>query len=210
MTELMERQGFYLDVDGEQCFAAPLYTEAQIDEGIGMMGERLAREYAAKGISSIVMVPILQGGKDYAIDLRNALRSAGGPTVFMDGMRFESMDGTESTGESRLRNDMSTDARGRHLLVVDDIFDTGLTLSDVHTRLTARNPASLRITTLIDKPNEKRIPGVEERVGGVASVFTMERPYFVIGRGLDYRGTYRDLKWIAKVLSPAQIDEQGL
>lgn len=200
MTQLMEQQGFRLEVEGETCLAVELYSKAAIDEGIQEMGRKLAAEY--QGASSILMVPLLQGAVNYAIGLRDAMHAAGAPRIIMDGMRVESYKGTESNGDPTILKDMTRDPKGRHILVVDDIFDTGHTLSRVHGRISGRDPSSLRITTLLDKPSEKRIDDVIERIGGVASVFTMEEPYFVIGRGMDYNEEYRGLPYIAKVVSP--------
>lgn len=202
MTQLMERPTFSLEVSGEMCVAAELYSAALIDEGITEMGAMLAAEYRDQGVSSILMVPLLQGAVSYAVELRNAMRSAGAPPIQMDSMRVKSYEETESTGELKVLKDLTYNPRDRHVLVVDDIYDTGLTLSGVYARISGRDPASFRVTTLLDKPSEKRIKGVSERVGGIASVFTMEEPYFVIGRGMDYEEQYRDLPYIAKVLRP--------
>lgn len=202
MTQLIEKPAFNLEVDGEMCLASELYSAAAIDEGIAQMGATLAAEYANNGVESILMVPLLQGAVSYALELRNAMRKAGAPRIMMDGMRVKSYDGTASTGELQILKDISTSPRNRHVLVVDDIYDTGLTLLGVHSYLADLQPASLRITTLLDKPNEKRIKNVSQSVGGIAAVFTMEEPHFVIGRGMDYKEQYRQLPYIARVLHP--------
>ena len=202
MTQLIEKPAFNLEVDGEMCLASELYSAAAIDEGIAQMGATLAAEYTTNGVESILMVPLLQGALNYTVDLCKAMRSAGAPPIEIGSMRVKSYEQTESTGELNVLNDLKKDPRGRHVLVVDDIYDTGLTLSGVHSLISERDPASFRVTTLLDKPSEKRIRGISERVGGIASVFIMEKPYFVIGRGMDYEEQHRQLPYIARVLHP--------
>lgn len=200
MIETLQRQEFPLVVGGNECIATELYTAAEIDEGIQSMGAALAAQY--EGVSRVTMVPILQGAVSYAIALRNAMREAGGPRIRMDGIRASSYAGTGSTGKVTITHGLTHDAQGEHLLVVDDIFDTGLTLREVTRQLRQENPASVKVTTLLDKPSELRIQGVIEEIGGVATVFTMDAPHFVIGRGLDYDGKYRELDYIARVRQP--------
>lgn len=199
MTQMLERGEFSLMVEGQECKAVELYSSEEIQQGVREMGARLAGEY--QDAPYVVMVPILQGAKPYAMALRNAMHDAGAPRILMDGMTASSMAGTSSTGSVDIRG-LTRDPRGEHLLVVDDIFDTGLTLRAITRELQKRGPASIRVTTLLDKPNSLRIPGVAEEIGGVATVFTMEKPSFVIGYGLDYENRYRDLPYIASVIMP--------
>jgi len=202
MTQLIEKPLFNLEVGGETCLAAELYSAAAIDEGIRQMGETLVADYSNSGVESILVVPLLQGALNYTVDLCKVMRSAGALQIEIGSMRVKSYEQTESTGELNVLDDLKKDPKGRHVLVVDDIYDTGLTLSGVHSLLSKRGPATFRVTTLLDKPSEKRIQGISERVGGIASVFTMEKPYFVIGRGMDYEERYRQLPYIARVLHP--------
>jgi len=199
MTQTLEHREFSLTVEGQTCTATELYSARQIQEGIKGMGAQLAAEY--QGAPYVVMVPILQGAKPYALALRKAMYAAGAPKILMDGMTASSMAGTSSTGSVDIHG-LTRDPRGEHLLVVDDIFDTGLTLRGITQELRKRDPASIRVTTLLDKPSDLRLPGVVNDIGGVATVFTMEAPSFVIGFGLDYEEAYRDLEYIARVRMP--------
>lgn len=200
MTQTLEHPGFSLTVEGKECFATELYSARQIQEGIEEMGAQLAGEY--QDAPYVVMVPILQGAINYAVALRNAMKRAGAPPIVMEGMRASSMDKTRSTGTVKIIKDLIRNPAGEDLLFVDDIFDTGLTLRGIVRHVGGSNPKSMRVTTLLDKPSNLRIPGAVEEIGGVATVFTMEEPSFVIGFGLDYEEEYRGLDYIARVRMP--------
>jgi hypoxanthine phosphoribosyltransferase len=110
----------------------------------------------------------------------------------MDWMAISSYgSGTASSGVVRILKDLDTDITGRHVLVVDEIIDTGLTLSWLTTSLSSRNPASVAICTLLRKPEAQRMP---VDVGYVGFDIPNE---FVVGYGLDYAERYRNLRDIA-------------
>ena len=95
--------------------------------------------------------------------------------------------GTETTGNVQIRQDFEVDISGKHVLLVEDIIDTGLTLSRLRQMLGVRNPASLKIVTLLDKPERRRVDITPDYCG-----FTIPDK-FVVGYGLDYNNLYRNL-----------------
>ena len=129
-----------------------LLTEEQIKARIAEMGKELTRDYEGK---NPVIIGVLKGVVVFYSDM---IRHIQVPCQ-MDFMWLSSYVGTSSTGEMILRQDLSTSIEGRHVLILEDIFDTGHSLSYTVELLKKRNPASLKICTLLDKP-ERRLPGV--------------------------------------------------
>ena len=114
----------------------------------------------------------------------------------MDFMWISSYAGTTS-GEMIVRKDVSVDLKGRHVVILEDIFDTGNSLNFTYNHLLAKNPASLRICTLLDKP-ERRDPAVTLQPDYTGFVIPNE---FVVGYGLDYNEKYRNLPYVG-ILKP--------
>ncbi len=164
---------------------AVLFTEAQIRERIGEMAARIEADYAGE---DLVIVGILRGAVMVMADLARALTRH----VEMDWMAVSSYgSGTKSSGVVRILKDLDGDISGRHVLIVDEIIDTGLTLSWLTANLSSRRPASVEIATLLRKPEALQMP-VEVRYVG------WDIPNeFVVGYGLDYRERYRNLRDIA-------------
>ena len=162
-----------------------LYTEAQIHARIDELAADISRDYEGK---DLVLVGILRGAVMVMADLARALDRH----VEMDWMAVSSYgSGTKSSGVVRILKDLDADITGRHVLIVDEIIDTGLTLSWLTSNLSSRNPASVEICTLLRKPEALTMP-VEARYVG------WDIPNeFVVGYGLDYRERYRNLRDIA-------------
>jgi hypoxanthine phosphoribosyltransferase len=120
----------------------------------------------------------------------------------LDFMRISSYKGTTSTGNMQVRQDVSTDIAGRHVLILEDIFDTGNSLDFTVRHLQGRNPASIRICTLLDKP-ERRNPAVTLQADWVG--FTVPNE-FVVGFGLDYEEKYRNLPFVG-ILKPETYEK---
>ena len=110
----------------------------------------------------------------------------------IDFMCISSYSGTDSTGKMQVKMDVGTDIRDRHVIILEDIFDTGSSLNFVYHHLMERNPASLKIVTLLDKP-ERRKPEVTLKADVTGFVIPNE---FVIGYGMDYNEQYRNLPYI--------------
>jgi hypoxanthine phosphoribosyltransferase len=162
-----------------------LFTEAQIQERLAEMAGQIAADYEGK---DLLLVGILRGAVMVMADLARALPRH----VEMDWIAISSYgSGTKSSGVVRLLKDLDTDITGRHVLIVDEIVDTGLTLSWLVNSLGSRNAASVEIATLLRKPEALTMPVEPTYIG-------WDIPNeFVVGYGLDYREKYRNLRDIA-------------
>ncbi len=167
-----------------------LFTEEQILAKLDELAARIEADYEGK---EILIVGVLRGAVMVMADLARAL----GRHVEMDWMAVSSYgSGTKSSGVVRILKDLDTDITGRHVIVVDEIIDTGLTLSWLISNLASRNPASLEICTLLRKPEAQQMDVQVRYVG-------WDIPNdFVVGYGLDYQERYRNLRAIG-VLSPS-------
>lgn len=159
-----------------------LFTEKQIVDRIGELAGEIEADYAGE---ELLIVGVLRGAVMVMADLARAFTGH----VEMDWMAVSSYgSGTKSSGVVRILKDLDTDISGRHVLIVDEIIDSGLTLSWLTANLTSRSPASVQICTLLRKPEALRMPVDVKYVG-------WDIPNeFVVGYGLDYRERYRNLR----------------
>ena len=159
-----------------------LFTEKQILDRLGELAAEIERDYEGK---DLVIVGVLRGAVMVMADLARAL----GRHVEMDWMAVSSYgSGTKSSGVVRILKDLDSDITGRHVVIVDEIIDTGLTLSWLTSNLGSRGPASVEICTLLRKPEALQMPVDVKYVG-------WDIPNeFVVGYGLDYRERYRNLR----------------
>lgn len=167
-----------------------LLTEGQIQEKIEELGKILSEEYRGK---NPVVIGVLKGVVVFYADM---IRWLAVPCQ-MDFMWVSSYEGADSSGSVVVKRDITTDIKDRHVLILEDIFDTGNSLSFVHKHLMEKEPASLKICTLLDKPSRRK-PGVTLQADYVG--FTIPNA-FVVGYGLDYNEYYRNLPYIG-VLKP--------
>ena len=167
-----------------------LLTQEQIQNRIRELGEILTAEYADK---NPVIVGVLKGVVVFYADMVRQIQVP----CQMDFMWLSSYGGANSTGKMVVRQDVTADIAGRHVLILEDIYDTGNSLTYTVAHLKAKNPASLKICTLLDKP-ERRKPGVTLKADYVG--FTIPNA-FVVGYGLDYNEQYRNLPFIG-ILKP--------
>lgn len=168
-----------------------LLTEEQIQNRVKELGAQIAREYAGK---NPVMICILKGSTVFYADLLRAMPIK----LTMDFMAVSSYGKrTKSSGEVEIRKDLSGSIEHRHAIIVEDIIDSGFTLSYLSRMLSARGAKSIRICTLLDKP-ARRAPGITLKAD--YSGFEIEDA-FVVGYGLDYDEAYRNLPYIG-VLKP--------
>jgi len=167
--------------------ATVLYRESEIRSRVRELGETITTDYAGR---SPVFVSVLKGG---AIFLADLFRHVDLP-VRVDFMSISSYgSGTEGSGVVRILKDLDSDIGGEHVVVIEDIIDTGLTLSYLLSTLGARGPASIEICALLDK-SVRRIPRLDIRYIG------FDCPdRFVVGYGLDERERYRNLPFILAV-----------
>ena len=159
-----------------------LITEEEIHSRLDELAAEIWAEYAGK---DLLLVGVLKGAVMVMADLARAL----GTHVEMDWMAVSSYgSGTKSSGVVRILKDLDTDISGRHVIIVDEIIDTGLTLSWLVSNLRSRGPASVNICTLLRKPEALTMPVDVKYVG-------WDIPNeFVVGYGLDYRERYRNLR----------------
>jgi len=166
-----------------------LINQQQIIEKVKELGLQISKDYQGK---ELIVVGILKGAIIFLSDL---IRSIEVPLT-LDFMAVSSYGaGTSSSGAVRILKDLECSVEGKHLLVVEDIVDTGLTLKYLLDNLKARGPASIRICTFLDKPSRRLIP-VQPDYNGFA---IPDR--FVVGYGLDFNEQYRHLPYVA-VLKP--------
>ena len=167
-----------------------LVSEEQIKNRIRELGEELTREYADK---NPVVIGVLKGVVVFYADMIREIKIP----CQMDFMCVSSYHGTESTGRTMVSKDVASDIYGRHVLILEDIFDTGNSLEFITNHLMNKKPASLKICTLLDKP-ERRKPGVQVKCDWVGFTIPNE---FVVGYGLDYNEHYRNLPYVG-ILKP--------
>jgi hypoxanthine phosphoribosyltransferase len=161
--------------------AEVLITGEQIEEKVCELGERITQDYAGE---RLLLVGVLRGA---VVVMGDLMRCIDLPCEidFMDISSYGS--GTSSSGVVRILKDLEEDITGRHVLIVEDIIDTGLTLSYLRRSLLTRGPASLEICALVTKPSRRRVELDVKYLG-------FEVPdEFVVGYGLDYAGAYRNL-----------------
>ncbi len=167
-----------------------LISEEQIKARIAEMGREISEEYKDK---DPVVLGVLKGVVVFYADM---IRHITVPCQ-MDFMCLSSYQGTQSTGNMIVKQDMSVDVRGRHVLVLEDIYDTGGSLNYTYQHLMSKHPASVKICTLLDKP-ERRRPGITLKPDWVGFTIPNE---FVVGYGLDFNEHYRNLPYVG-VLKP--------
>ncbi len=166
--------------------AEVIISEEELQQRIAEMGEQITEDY--KDTTELMLICILRGAVIFMADLA---RNINLPVTFdfMDVSSYGS--GTESSGTVRILKDLEDDIGGRHILIVEDIIDTGLTLKHVIKLLETRNPASVRVTTLLDKPERREMKHIVVDYNG------FEIPdKFVVGYGLDFAEKYRNLPFI--------------
>jgi hypoxanthine phosphoribosyltransferase len=163
--------------------AEVLVSEAEIQAKVAELGQRISGDYAGQ---EILLIGLLRGAIVFLSDLMRAIQIP----VRLDFIGISSYGASTDSGAVRLVMDLETDISGRHVLVVEDIVDTGKTLSYLVENLKARQPASLRVCALLDKPDRRTVPIDIDYVG-------FEIPdKFVVGYGLDFAEGYRNLPFV--------------
>jgi len=183
--------------DLEKDIAKILITREQLAARIAEIGQTISRDYAGK---DLMLVCVLKGGVLFLSDLVRAIHI---PHA-IDFMAISSYGGTrtESSGVVRILMDLNTSIEGRNVLIVEDIIDTGRTLTYISENLRTRNPTSLRICTLLNKPSRRQVHVKLDYVG-----FDIPNE-FVVGYGLDYNELYRNLPFVG-VLKPERYIRAG-
>jgi hypoxanthine phosphoribosyltransferase len=177
-------------VDLHADIAEILLTEEQISTRVAELGSRISGDYQGR---TLTLVSVLKGSLPFMADLMRAIDLP----LRIDLMEVSSYGGatTESSGLVRILKDLSASIAGDDVLIVEDIIDTGLTLNYLIRYLRGKNPATLRICTLLDKPARRLVEIPVDYIG-------FQIPdQFVIGYGLDYGEVYRNLRYVG-VLKP--------
>jgi hypoxanthine phosphoribosyltransferase len=163
-----------------------LISQADIQQRIKTLAAEIEKDYPAT--EEIHLVAVLKGGFMFMADLVRAMSER----VTMDFMAVSSYGkGTTSSGQVRVLKDLDSNLEGRHVIVVEDIVDTGLTLHYLQDLLKARAPKSMKTACLLSKPARRKVAVQVDYIG-----FTIE-DRFVVGYGLDYAEKYRNLPYIA-------------
>ncbi len=174
-----------------------LFTEEKIAEIVQNIGRQISEDYKGK---NLFMVSVLKGSLPFMADL---MRQITIPCT-IDFLSVSSYGkGTKTSGEVRILKDIDSSLEGKDLLVVEDILDSGVTLSYLLKMLSARNPASIRLCTFLDKPERRRVDIHADYVG--ASV----PDEFIVGYGLDYAEKYRNLPYVGVLKPEVYMSEEG-
>lgn len=161
-----------------------LLTKEEIDARVSEMGQQITEDYAGK---DLVVIILLKGAAWFATDLTRAIDLP----LRVDFMVASSYgDGTSTSGSVKVRLDINENINGKHVLLIDDIIDSGVTFAAISNMLKLQKPASLKTVALCDKA-DRRINGLEADYVG----FKIPDE-FVVGYGLDYAGDYRNLPFI--------------
>lgn len=164
-----------------------MYSEKQVDEKIAELAEQISRDYAGK---TIHLICILKGSVFFCCELAKRLTVP----VTMDFMSASSYgNDTKSSGKLVLKKDLDEDIKGLDCLIVEDIIDSGNTLKLTQEMLAGRNPSTLKLCTLLDKPERRESQVVVDYTGFVIP------DAFVVGYGLDYAQKYRNLPYIGEL-----------
>ncbi|MBS4024441.1 MAG: hypoxanthine phosphoribosyltransferase [Clostridia bacterium] len=169
----------------EQDLARVIVTPEQIRARVGELGAQISKEYAGK---NLLMICILKGAFIFMSDLVRKL-DIPVETDFMAVTSYGTS--TESSGVVRILMDLERSIEGRHIMVVEDVVDTGLTLKYIIDNLKARGPASVKVATFLDKPSRRRVQVEPDYNGYVVP------DEFLVGYGLDFSEKYRNLPYVA-------------
>ncbi|MBR5406244.1 MAG: hypoxanthine phosphoribosyltransferase [Lachnospiraceae bacterium] len=165
-----------------------LFSEEELDKRIREMGEEISRDYAGKAVH---LVCVLKGGTFFMCELAKRITVP----VSIDFMSVSSYgDSSVSSGIVRINKDLDKPLEGKHVIVVEDIIDTGRTLSYLLKVLKDRKPASVKLATMLDKPDRRVVDDVKVDYTGYVIP-----DKFVVGYGLDYAEKYRNLPYIGVV-----------
>jgi hypoxanthine phosphoribosyltransferase len=167
-----------------------LISAEKIADRVRWIGDAVRQDYQTEPLT---IVSVLKGSFVFASDVFRSIRRHDAAIDFLGTSSYA--DGTETTGVVRITHDLSKPVEGRHVLLVEDIVDTGLTLQFLLENMKARNPASVKVCALLHKPARQRVPVKIDYLG-----FTIE-DHFVVGYGLDYAEQYRALPYVG-VLEP--------
>jgi len=165
----------------------PLIDAGTIAGRVAELGRAITADYSGQ---ALVVVPVLKGSYMFAADLVRHIDL----DVAIDFLGVRSYgDEQESSGVVQITTDLSNSIEGKHVILVEDIVDTGLTIAYLHQNLATRQPASLKVASLLHKPSRTRVPVRIDYLG-----FTVD-DVFIVGYGLDFAQKFRNLPYLAVV-----------
>lgn len=168
-----------------------MFTKQELHDRIAQLGQEITKFYTENQVDSLVVIGLLRGSFMFMADL---VRQIDLP-IEVDFMNVSSYGNAMNTSHDvKINKDLDGDIFNRHVLIVEDIIDTGCTLEKVRDMLQIREPASLQICTLLDKPYRREVEVPVKWVG-----FTIPDE-FIVGYGIDYAQRYRNLDYIAQVV----------
>ena len=163
-----------------------LITEEEINKRLDKLAEQLMKEYKGK---ELVFLCILKGSVFFTVELSKRIEN----NIKFEFIEVSSYEGHKSTGKVKLNKDITQSIEEKDVIIIEDIIDTGRTLSFLKEYLVQKKPASLKICALLDKPSRRIVPVEADYIG-----FTIEDK-FVIGYGLDDEQNYRNLSYIGYI-----------
>ena len=173
--------------------AQVLISEEELKSICKKLGEQITRDYEGK---KLLVVSVLKGAVVFMSDLLREIKC----DCVIDFIAVSSYSGTKTTGVVKFKKDLDIDPDGMDILLVEDILDSGITLSYLSGVLKGRNAASIKICTLLDKPENRKADIKADYIGKVVP------DAFVVGYGLDYDEKYRNLPFVG-ILSPSVYEK---
>jgi len=174
----------------------PLITEERLRARIAEMGREITRDYAGK---TLLIVAVLKGSFVFVADLVRAVALP----LEVEFIGISSYTGTSSTGVVQITQDLTRPIAGEHVLLVEDVVDSGLTMSYLLDNLSIRRPASVQVCALLEKPSRAKV-----KVPIAYRGFEIPDE-FVVGYGLDVDGKYRNLPYVGIYRPPGGADSAG-
>ena len=178
------------------CRVRILLPAEELAARVQQLAAEIDAYYAGCGADEILLVGVLKGASIFHSDLMRALKTP----VRIDFMQVSSYIGQQSSGELAIHKDILVDIAGRHVLLVEDIIDTGFTLSMLMPRLQQRQPADLKLCTVLDKREARRYDVQADFVGFVVP------DKFLVGYGLDYNEYFRSLPYLGELILPDRAE----
>lgn len=172
--------------DKKYDFTEVLIDEQSLAQRVSELGEQISKDYNGE---AVLLVGILKGSVPFLADLMRKIQIEDLQIDFISVSSYGSS--TKSSGVVRILKDLDSDVKGKNIIIVEDIIDTGLTLAYLKEYLLGRSPKSLKICTLLDKPSRRKVPIKGDYVG-----FEVEDK-FIVGYGLDIDQKYRNLPFIS-------------
>lgn len=188
MTEKLQ----FNPIDYPDYHIEEMISEAEVKEMVSRVAAEIDEYYSKIGAKEIMLVCVLRGASPFHADLLRALKIP----AKVDFMQVSSYVGTSSSGELTIHKDILEDIKGKHVVLVEDIVDSGFTLTLLLQRLAAREPASLKLCVALDKQVERKYP-IEADFAGIKVPNK-----FLVGYGLDYEEYFRGLPYIGVLTLP--------